>query len=230
MDKSVVLAKIRKCLALSRSANEHEAAAALRQAQKLMALYGITASDVDLAEVSEAGARAGAVRRPALWENNLALHCARIFGCEVYFQVCPTAGYWVFVGVGAAPQVAQYACEVLLRQVRAARSAYIAAALKRCSRPTRTRRADIFCAAWVHTALGALAAFAGSEDDQARIARYMATLGPADDLSPTDRAGKLKNRDFDDQLAGARAGKSAELHRGVAGQPGGVAAITHQEK
>ena len=33
-DKDAILGKIRKCLRLSKSSNEHEAAAALRQAQK----------------------------------------------------------------------------------------------------------------------------------------------------------------------------------------------------
>jgi hypothetical protein len=33
MDKKTALAKIKKCLALAKSANEHEAAQALKQAQ-----------------------------------------------------------------------------------------------------------------------------------------------------------------------------------------------------
>lgn len=47
MDKEKALARIKKCLALSKSPNEHEAAAALRQAQKLMQAHGITEEDVD---------------------------------------------------------------------------------------------------------------------------------------------------------------------------------------
>lgn len=41
-ERNKVLDKIRKCLALSTSSNEHEAAAALRQARKLMDAHGIT--------------------------------------------------------------------------------------------------------------------------------------------------------------------------------------------
>jgi hypothetical protein len=37
-----IIRKIEKCLALSKSSNEHEAAAALRQATKLMEAYNIT--------------------------------------------------------------------------------------------------------------------------------------------------------------------------------------------
>ncbi len=49
-DKQKVLDKIAKCLALSKSANEHEAAAALRQAQKLMVAHALTEEDVGLVE------------------------------------------------------------------------------------------------------------------------------------------------------------------------------------
>lgn len=46
MDRAKILDKIKKCLALSKSPNEHEAAAALRQAQKLMERHGITERDI----------------------------------------------------------------------------------------------------------------------------------------------------------------------------------------
>src|SRR5882724_10574426 len=50
VDKGRILDKIRKCLALSKSANEHEAAAALRQAQKMMQANGLTEDEVGLVE------------------------------------------------------------------------------------------------------------------------------------------------------------------------------------
>ena len=50
MDRAKALERIRKCMALSKSPNEHEAAAALRQAQKLMQMHGVTPDEVDLVE------------------------------------------------------------------------------------------------------------------------------------------------------------------------------------
>lgn len=47
MDREKVIDRIKKCLALSKSPNEHEAAAALRQAQKLMTAHGIKDDEVD---------------------------------------------------------------------------------------------------------------------------------------------------------------------------------------
>lgn len=55
MDKEKVLDKIKKCLALGESANEHEAAQAIRQAQILMKKYGISEIDVELSAVTEKG-------------------------------------------------------------------------------------------------------------------------------------------------------------------------------
>ena len=55
MDKQKVLEKIKKCLALGESANEHEAAQAIRQAQILMKKYGISENDVELSGISEKG-------------------------------------------------------------------------------------------------------------------------------------------------------------------------------
>lgn len=48
MNKSQAIEKIKKCLRLSKSANEHEAAQALKQAQILMQKFGITDIDVHL--------------------------------------------------------------------------------------------------------------------------------------------------------------------------------------
>jgi hypothetical protein len=47
MDREKAIDRIKKCLALSKSSNEHEAAAALRQAQKLMLAHGITDDEID---------------------------------------------------------------------------------------------------------------------------------------------------------------------------------------
>ena len=53
MNRDDALKKIKKCLALGRSASEHEAAAAMRQAQKLMEQFGLREQDVSLADVAE---------------------------------------------------------------------------------------------------------------------------------------------------------------------------------
>jgi len=48
-----ILGKIKKCLALATSSEPHEAAAAMRQAQKLMELHGIGQIDVKRSDIGE---------------------------------------------------------------------------------------------------------------------------------------------------------------------------------
>jgi len=48
-----IIRKIKRCLALSQSSNENEAATAMRQAQSLMYEYRLTEMDVRLSEVGE---------------------------------------------------------------------------------------------------------------------------------------------------------------------------------
>lgn len=47
MDKNKIIEKIKKCMALGQSSNANEAAAALRQAQKMMNAHGLTEDDVE---------------------------------------------------------------------------------------------------------------------------------------------------------------------------------------
>lgn len=47
MDKNKIIEKIKKCMALGNSSNAHEAAAALRQAQKMMNAHGLTEDDIE---------------------------------------------------------------------------------------------------------------------------------------------------------------------------------------
>lgn len=63
IDKQLLL-KIRKCLSLAKSANEHEAAAALAKARELMEMHGISDDDLAMAEIEEATARSTRNVRP----------------------------------------------------------------------------------------------------------------------------------------------------------------------
>ncbi len=150
MDRDSAIKKIKKCLALAGSSNAHEAAAAMRQAQKLMQEHGVSETDVTLADVSEKHIPAPS-NTISSWQASLARSVAAAFGCEHYY--CRTAkigsGYRlvrstnvVFVGVGAAAEVASYAFEVLLRQATRDRSAHIASQSKKLKPPhqDRTRR------------------------------------------------------------------------------------------
>lgn len=213
-DRDSIIAKVKKCLALAMSANEHEAAAALRQAQKLMEIHGITDADVAEADIEDAVARGVKAGNPARWETLLALSVRDAFGCETIFK--PWHG-WIFIGFSPAPEISQYAFEVLFRQVRRARQDHIKTRLKRCGPVSKTRRADLFCEGWVITAAGALSALATSETQTVAIAGYIERRFYTQKCNPTNRnAGRsLTERDMGDYAAGASAGRGARINRGV---------------
>lgn len=215
-----ILDKIKKCLALAASANEHEAAAALRQAQKLMEQHGVTDQDVLASQAGEAGAKAGAVSKPAQWEAMLAGRIANAFGCELVFSRRTwTTAEWRFIGTGAAPEVAAYAFQVLLRQARSARTNFIATALKRVRKPSvKTARADLFCEGWVKTAMRTVSGWSRTEDQAAAVTAYIESNYPSlGTLATCDRKPtNLRDHHLNDFAQGTAAGRGAVLNRGVA--------------
>lgn len=217
-----IMDKIKKCLALSASSNEHEAEAALRQARKLMEAHGITDLDVQAAEAEERRAKSGAKNQPSNWETMLACKIADAFGCRVIFcgGFLSRPGEWCFIGCGASLEVAHYAFTVLHRQARRARKAHIEARIKRCKVATKTRRADLFSEGWVSAVAGTIATFCGTEQQSSSIDAYVATNYPSlGNLKARDRndGRRLLDHEYDDYTAGRRSGQDAQLNRGVGG-------------
>ena len=214
-----ILEKVRKCMALAQSSSDHEAAAALRQAQKLMELYQISTTEMLSIGVRESRAKAGSITRPASWENYLAVHVAAAFGCKLIFNRSWDESWWVFIGLQPANEIAAYSLEVLLRQALKARREFIDAALKRTrKKANKTRRADLFSAGWVRTACAQVGAITPPEGATEAIEAYVTLKHPnLGELSTTDRnSGRnLSDRDRDFYQAGQIAGQGARLHQGV---------------
>ena len=222
MDKETAIDKIKKCLALAKSDNPHEAAAALRQAQKLMALYKVDALDISLADVSEEMVKAQNIAMID-WETALANLIAGAFGCKNYSRRgrkvngnMRVVRYHniVFVGVGSAPLVAQYAFDVLSRQCGKARRAHIAAQPKRCLSSTKTARGDEFAYGWVHGVEKLVERFAGNTSNDELIGQYLAKMHPEmQQVTSKDRStGRNTKGDY---AAGKIAAGNAKLDRGV---------------
>jgi hypothetical protein len=209
VDRAKILDKIKKCLALSKSAYEHEAAAALRQAQSLMRLHEIDEAEIEDSKISEASASASAARRPASWETMLAGSVADAFGCVRLFGPATSGkGSWCFVWAGCVPTVAQYAFTILLRQVKRARKAYSDTALRRCTQSRKTVRADMLCLAWVTTVDAQVTRFARPEEEAA-ISAYLRKHYPV--LNELHVRRRSADRKVDEYLlrafdAGQRAG------------------------
>ena len=222
-DRAKILDKIKKCLRLSKSSNEHEAAAALRQAQKLMQQLGLTNDDVIAAEASDAHAKATTADRPPSWEVMLAKVCCGAFGCEVIFSAGGwtdawrrAAGSYQFIGCDGRAELCSYAFVVLARQARKARADYIASKLQRCKPKIRTARADHFCRGWVLAVNGLVTDFARTDADRQAVKAWIKTTGI---VTQTKEVASRKVRGgHADGMAGIDAGSNVRLDRPIPGQ------------
>lgn len=227
MDRNTVIAKIKKCLALAQSSNPHEAAVAMKQAQKLMAAHGLDVKDVQLSDVGEKSHRATSNMLPN-WEVQLAHTVCDAFGCTNFVKrghIVPFMGKpqrktdYVFVGIGPASDVAAYAFSVLQRQCAADRLAHVKAQPKRLKPTTRSARGDAFALAWVNAVRQMLDAFAGLDPKQAQLLDdYLAQHYPDMGQAKVQRREVNRHVRDDSEIAGAEAGSKARLHRGVAGK------------
>lgn len=230
--------KIKHCLALAQSANENEAATALRQAQALMREYRLTEMDVKLSDVGEVeSALFRAKRRPA-WDQQLSIAVANEFSCTTLRrrkwscskdQIIECA---TFVGVSPAQNIALYAYESLHTKLSLARKEYCSAVRSGIHRSQYSPETagDHFALAWVWEVQSKLKALVpqGDDDplwnpvigqglvaiqaqDKALISEYLATK----DIRES-RKSKGVELDMNAQIAGMLAGSKVELHAGIA--------------
>ncbi|MBA1443786.1 MAG: DUF2786 domain-containing protein [Chromatiales bacterium] len=211
--------KVAKCLALAAGTNiPAEAEAALRQAHALMKKHGLTESDVAASQVSEMARKIGSKNSPPFWMSMLAVITARAFACEAVIH--PGMGWQPteinFIGVGHKTELAAYTFEVLLRQLKRHRKEFIATQ-KRCKRSTKTRRADLFCQAWLSRVAGQINDFAGNEKDRTAIEAYKEQRYKK--LTDHDKPAAESKTCFDSvgQIEGHRAAKNVSLNRPVQG-------------
>jgi hypothetical protein len=215
-----VLDKIRKCLALSKSSNEHEAAAALRQAQKLMELHNV--SEVGLvADIGENRFKSKtSISRPKFWESSLVKLVASAFGCKMYWQPHRTYegpknyfGEYTLVGPKTQLELAVYTCEVMQRKLVAARTGYLKTLGKNLDRMQLTQHGDGFAKGWVETVASTIHAFATPEPVKAAI-----NLWIADKCCGKRTGNQTRGVRNEGVEAGRAAGKGASIHRPMHGR------------
>ncbi len=224
MNKSQAIEKIKKCLRLSKSANEHEAAQALKQAQILMRKFDVTDIDVHLSEIKESSLKVP-LSIP-MWQHWLFDVCGFAFGVEGYIRMgfCASKGKKIaqyrFYGISPKPELAAYAYEVLLRQLRAARQKYMKEELSRVRLAQNiTYRADNFCEGWVRAVRSQVNKFAISESEQQQLKAYREELNLNRNAKPrtVKPSQSVKRNDSIDFWEGFKQGKDAQLNHGVNG-------------
>lgn len=214
-DRERVLRKIRACLRLASSSNPNEAAAALRQAQKLMAEHGIDAS---AAEFDVGCAEASTRQRGSLPPQSivaLAVLIAGGFSCRVIVCRGPGVTIMRFYGSDGAAEVAEYAFTVLRRQLEAAKTRHV----RRCrKRVVKEQRAEAFAVGWVAAVQGLFPSAAMSPSlDAACEAAIAADTVRGTLRETTGREVGSKRVAANDRYAGFVAGKSARYSAGVKG-------------
>lgn len=234
-----VIRKIKRCLALSKSPNETEAATAMRQAQALMREYRLTEIDVHLSDVGEVESGSSRAKRRPTWDRDLGSIVGDAFGVRSFSrrQWCASTLKIIerelYVGVNPAPQIAMYAYEALLTKLKIARREYVSQvrAGKQRSDYSPETAGDHFALAWVsavHHKIHELVP-RGEEDpaigqhssgqdlvaveaqDKALIEQFLAgrKIGKA-------RKAREVQLDLDAQIAGLLAGQRVELNPGMA--------------
>jgi len=214
LEQQKIFDKIAKCLRLSGSANPNEAAAALRQARRLMAKHRITEAELELADIQEAGFDTGSAYSPPFWVLALANLVAKAFDCRVIlarrFGCRPE---YRFIGMGPSPEVATYTFKVLLRRLEEARERFLAT-VDEIDGDERERRADVFAQAWLFRVARTVERFAGDrrveESVEAHIRRR---YGEVDEHMAEPR--EAERADFDDILQGIRAADGVALFQPV---------------
>lgn len=223
MDRKI-LEKIKKCLALAKSSNANEAASAMRQAQKLMDIHGVSTDDVAISDVESHMAKAGAGKTPPSHVAMLANMVAGAFGAEIVYAPAWDGERWhgrvEFYGMNGAAEVAGYAFEVLGRQLKRDRNAYLATQPKRIKRTTKVRRGDLYAQAWVNAVASQVVPHQRSEAEDKTIAAYQAKRWeePLETRQARDNTKNMRSHDHGAIHQGYQDGKNVNFHQGVNGR------------
>lgn len=211
MDRATILRKIKACLRLAASSNPNEAAAAMRQAQAMMNAHGISQAEaMDLGE-AEVGTRFRGQKAPQSI-GVLASICAEGFGASMIIVLEWKRTTIRFYGADGAAEIAAYAFTVLRRQLERDRLKHVSRVRKRGNREAR---GEVFALAWVNAVWDRFPAAHVPEDRRIAVEQLMNLRHPSATTAPgRDLTTRGKTRD-NDSWAGHRAGRDAQLHRGV---------------
>jgi len=118
MNRSLIIEKIKKLLALANSSNEHEAALAAGHAQRLLSEHNLAMADIEAAHKPDKADRVETVVSKSLpkWLRHLSAGVSTAFDCQAIHH--PATGKLTFIGVGADVQIAAYTFTYLDRTVR----------------------------------------------------------------------------------------------------------------
>lgn len=226
MNKEKYLAKIKKLLNLARKAtNQNEAAAALRQAQNLMAAHNVTELEADSIGITEATSKGSPnnAQTPPKYLVYLVEVIKRAFGVQAFYTwregkyfYSPRRRVVTFYGPDSRPQIAAYAFDVLARQMTAARKEYAADLHKNTKPANRIARADLFCEGWANGVYNIVAELVPTDSETTLMEAYRDRQLTGLRTSSCREARQCHGSDSA-TTAGFLSGRKAQLSHGVNG-------------
>jgi hypothetical protein len=217
---SAILSKIKKLLALAKSNNPYEAAAALSRAQALMQKHGVGEADIAMADC-DTQSLCFSKEKLTSYDAWLLSIIETSFGVVCVVDYLWHAGKYVaranLMGMAPQPELAMYCLDVLQRQLLKARAEYVATLSNKCKRLTKIKRGDDFCKGWVFAVQQKIVAFAMTEQQRALVDQYKSNkFGNTSTQKSLDRNnGKAR---ADDVVKGMRSAKNVYLDRPMHGK------------
>jgi hypothetical protein len=214
-ERARLLEKIKKCLALSASPEPHEAAAAMRQAQKLMALIGVTAEEATAPEMADALVKTREGFGRCLYMSELCHLVERCFGVHTIFERNPGSAARLnvrYVGPRGLAELAEYTHRVCQRAMDAAWRRHLD---ERPDHRMASGKRSSFYVGWVMGVRDKVEAMAISDEQRASFDRWvLARYGALDKQEMDDR--KL---DIRAAREGLRAAEDFSINRPVGAEP-----------
>lgn len=216
-----ILDKIKKCLALSTSPEPHEAAAALRQAQKLMAMHGVDETTLMVSDVMEEQvASLMTVSRLDPNELHLVKMIATAFGCDLIWTSSSSwkrergaskdvFGRYNVIGLKHRVPIAVHTMVVMMRRHLKARSAFVKSLPSFYSRQDKTFEANGFSAGWVLAVTKMVQAYAKDPSEVKAMEAYKQLHYP----DTTSKKSRSQSSGAGGFAVGDEAGKGESLHR-----------------
>lgn len=213
--------KLKKCMALSKSPEPHEAAAALRQAQKIMSELGITEDELDGLDTADTliKTREGFGRCRTM--SYLCTMMERAFGVKSVFERNPGSAARLnvrYIGPRGRVMLAEYAHKVVWRAMQ---SSWDDLLVRRPDMKGDGGKRQAFHIGWLNAVYKQVEALAPTEAEERAIQRY------TDKLYPELQQLKTSKKQLDPNAfgAGMRAADGFTLNRPMEQQQ---AALEHK--
>ncbi|MCA0447669.1 MAG: DUF2786 domain-containing protein [Bacteroidetes bacterium] len=223
MDKKL-LSKIKKLMALGKSPNANEAAAAMDKVRQLMEENKVSQQDVLLSDVGEIEKKTFSKGNTlSRWENALINCICRQFGVEVVLTSTFNPNTWkyelrvLFIGENNRVEVGSYAFEVIMRNIKSSRNEYLSS-LKRFKKTNKTKLADQFCEGFVVAIQKKVSTLSIPFQEKTLIKTYMDEKYPSlEEVKHRESSRTWTDKDYDSFSAGVRTGKDSQLTAGMNG-------------